>query len=312
VGNRITAINKRKPRKAYEGVYLKCLVIGASGLVGRELASRLAEKHETAVTFLSNPIDIAGVEAHRLDLANPESATELISLLKPEMVFHLAANPSVDWHEREQAAAYAVNVASSIAISRKTRELGIKLAYLSSAFVFPGFGKTYSEDDIPAPINFYGTTKAAAESAVRANPNHIIVRTDQVYGPHNPGQKKSFVVSTLEKISQGKKAEVCRDWMNCPTYYADLAAVLMRLAISEKTGTYHAAGPDFIDRYDWALRIAAAYGKDAALVHGIESATLNLPAKRPNVRLSCGKLLRETGIRMKGVNEGLEEMMRHV
>ncbi len=291
---------------------MKCLVIGASGLVGRELASRLAANDETAVTFLSNPIEIKGAEAHRLDLANPGSATELIGSFKPEIVFHLAANPSVDWHEREQAAAYAVNVACAIAISRKTREIGAKLAYLSSAFVFPGFGKFYSEEDIPAPVNFYGATKAAAESAVRANPNHVIVRTDQIYGPHKAGQKKSFVVSTLEKLSQGKKAEVCRDWMNCPTYYGDLAAVLMHLASSEKTGTYHAAGPDFIDRYDWALRIAAAFGKDASLVAGIESATLDLPAKRPNVRLSCGKLMQETGIRMKGVDEGLVEMMRHV
>jgi dTDP-4-dehydrorhamnose reductase len=291
---------------------LKCLVIGASGLVGRELASRLAANDETAVTFLSNPIEIKGAQAHRLDLANPESATELIDSLKPEMVFHLAANPSVDWHERERAAAYATNVDSAIAISRKTREMGIKLVYLSSAFVFPGFGKTYSEEDIPAPVNFYGATKAASESAVRANLNHIIVRTDQIYGPHKAGQKKSFVVSTLEKLVEGRKTEVCRDWMNCPTYFADLAAVLIRLAFSEKTGTYHAAGPDFIDRYDWALRIAAAYGKDAALVGGIESATLNLPAKRPNVRLSCEKLLRETGIRMKGVDEGLVELMRHV
>jgi dTDP-4-dehydrorhamnose reductase len=233
----------------------------------------------------------------------------LLDGIAPEAVLHTVAPPSVDWHERERAAAYATNVLGTRAIAAKTRKLGAKLVYVSTTFVFPDTGLVFTEEDIPAPINFYGVTKWGAEIAAAENPDHAIVRTDQIYGWSLPGQKKSFVVSTLEKLEKGQKAEVCLDWLNSPTYVKDLSAAVKRIMERDKRGIYHVVGGSFIDRVSWAGKIAEAFEKDKSLVAGIESSSLKLPARRPNARVSNDKAQEELGLHLRTVEEGLEDML---
>jgi dTDP-4-dehydrorhamnose reductase len=224
------------------------------------------------------------------------------------VVFHTAANTNVDWHEREKEAAYRINVAAAREISEETRSIGATLVYFSSAFVFPGGEKAFTEDDLPAPINHYGLMKKLGEDEARRNPKHVILRPDQIYGWPERGQKRPFVSSVLAKLERGEKAEVCADWYNCPTYVEDLASASLALVEGKRCGTYNAVGSTFLNRYEWALKIAAAFGMDASLVVPIDSSRLNLPARRPNARLSNELLVRASGVEMKTVEQGLEAM----
>jgi dTDP-4-dehydrorhamnose reductase len=289
---------------------MKVLILGGSGLLGCELASSLAKKDEVTFTYFSNPVQIAGAKGYKLDLKDFDSVDRLIDGIAPDAVIHAVAPPSVDWHENERKAAYETNVLGTKAIAKKTKMMGAKLVYISSTFVFPDTGETFTEEDIPAPINFYGVTKFGAELAAAMNPDHIIVRTDQIYGWAHPGQKKSFVVGTLEKLERGQKVEVCKDWLNSPTYVKDLSKAISSLLAKDKRGIYHVVGNSFIDRVSWAKKIAIAFGKDPSLVIGIDSTTLKLPARRPNAKVSNEKVQEELGIRFMGVDEGLEDMKK--
>jgi len=287
---------------------MKFLILGGSGLLGHRLASSVVNEYEVAFSYFNNPLPLSGAEGFRLDLKDLDAVSDCIEKSAPDVVMHAVAPPSVDWHEKERAAAYQTNVLGTRTIAEKTKELGVKLVYVSTSFVFPDIEKIFKEDDIPAPISFYGATKLGAELAAMLNPDHVIVRTDQIYGWALQGQKKSFIVTVLEKIGRGDKAEVCKDWYNCPTYVGDLSGAMIKLAVMKKRGIYHAVGSSFINRYDWAVMIAKAFGKDPSLVVGIDSSTLNLPAKRSNVHLDNSKLLRECGIKMKTAEEGIEAM----
>lgn len=292
---------------------MKFLVLGGSGLLGNELVRRSAPHGEVSFTYHRNPNPVEGSVSYKLDLSDEAALSSVMDKVRPDVVLHAASNPSVDWHEREKDAAYRINVLGTRLISEKCRQLGSKLVYISTAFVFPGLNRMYSEDDCPSPINFYGSTKVGAEYAVRSNPGHLIVRTDQIYGWASAGQKKSFVVNTLEKLEKNEKAEVCRDWFNSPTHAGDLADAVISLVRRGKTGVYHAVGADFLNRYDWAVKIAKIFDKDASLVVPIDSGQLNLPSKRPNARITCSKLSNEIGMKMKSVDEGLlimKERMR--
>lgn len=287
---------------------MKCLILGGSGLLGHRLVISLVDEHEVSFTYFNNPIPVQNAIASKLDLKDLDATVALIDKFGPDAVLHAVAPPSVDWHEKERAAAYQTNVLGTCAIADKTRELGVKLAYVSTAFVFPDVDKVFTEDDIPAPINFYGVTKLGAELAAMRNPDHLIVRTDQIYGWALPGQKKSFVVNVLEKTGRGERVEVCQDWYNCPTYVGDLSDAIISLVEKGKRGIFHTVGSSFINRYDWAVMIARAFGGDPGLVVPINSASLNLPARRPNVRIDNAKIQDECGFKMKSVEEGIEAM----
>lgn len=286
---------------------MKYLVLGGSGLVGHQLVLELGEGNDVHLTYHSF-VPSQNAFAHKLELQDHHKAAELVKSIRPDVVIHTVANPSVDWHERERTAAYNLNVLATAVVAGATKEIGAKMVYLSTAFVFPDIKKVFSEDDIPAPISFYGVTKLGGELAASKNPDHLIIRTDQIYGWTLPSQKKSFVVGTLEKLERGEKVEVCRDWFNVPTYVKDLSAAILSLIKKDSRGVYHIVGSSFVDRYSWAIKIAEVFGKDKSLVSGINSEKLNLPAKRPNVHLSNTKVINELGMKLMTVEEGLEDM----
>ena len=102
--------------------------------------------------------------------------------------------------------------------------------------------------------------------------------------------------------------EVCKDWLNSPTYVKDLSQAIIALTERKKRGTYHVIGSSFLDRVSWANKIATMFAQDTSLIRGIDSSSLNLPARRSNARLSNDKIREETGMRLKTVEEGLEAM----
>src|SRR5690606_21013573 len=58
-----------------------------------------------------------------------------------------------------------------------------KLIYVSTDFIFDGKDGPYREDDTPAPVNYYGSTKLVAENAVmESGLDWAIARTILVYG----------------------------------------------------------------------------------------------------------------------------------
>lgn len=287
---------------------MRYLVIGGSGILGSALVRLLSVSGDVAYTYNRNSMAIGQARSFRLDLTDTSTVARLVRDVSPQAVFHTAANTNVDWHEREKDMAYKINVAATEAIARETAAIGAKLVYFSTAFVFPGGRRAFSEEDAPAPINHYGLMKKLGEDAARKNPDHLILRPDQIYGWPLESQKQTFVSSVLGRLERGEKAEVCEDWYNCPTYAEDLASASCMLVRMGKSGTYNAVGSTFLNRYEWALKIAAVFGMDRSLVVPIDSSRLNLPAKRPNVRLSNAKLLRDTGVEMKGVDEGLAAM----
>lgn len=287
---------------------MRILVIGGSGILGSALSRMLSSTAHVYYTYNHNPMTIEGCERIRLDLLNPEDALNRIREIQPQVIFHAAANQSVDWHETEKESASRLNVMTTRAISDESARLGFKLVYFSTAFVFPGGPKVYTENDPPNPINYYGMTKNLAEEKVRANPDHLILRTDQIYGWGLKGQKTTFVPSVLGKLQKGQRSEVCVDWFNCPTYVEDLAQAAIRLVSLGRGGTYHATGSSFLNRYEWALLIAEKFGMDKSLVVPIHSSTLNLAARRPNAHLSNAKIISESGVKMRGVGAGIDSM----
>jgi dTDP-4-dehydrorhamnose reductase len=74
----------------------------------------------------------------------------------------------------------------------------------------------------------------------------------------------------------------------------------------KKTGLYHIAGSEYIDRYHFALKLAHVFNFDSKLVKPIKTPELKQKAPRPlNSSFNIEKATHELGIKMKDVEEGL-------
>ena len=87
---------------------------------------------------------------------------------KPDAVIHCAAWTAVDAAEDNEEKVRAINAAGTRNIAVACRDLGCKMLYISTDYVFDGQGETPWEPDCKAyaPLNVYGQTKLEGEQAV--------------------------------------------------------------------------------------------------------------------------------------------------
>jgi dTDP-4-dehydrorhamnose reductase len=284
------------------------LVIGGSGLLGGKIVMRLMEAgHSTSYSYFGNDILVPGANGYPLDLTDGESLIKLVRKTKPDLIVNSAALPSVDQCDKDKTLGFKVNAEPQKIIS-ETVGTATTIAFISTSNVF-GFSKIpFKEDDAPDPVSTYGETKLLGERYTLTHKRHLILRSDQIYGWTTKGQKKTFVERCLEKLERNEPVEVCSDWYNCPTYADDVAIALVRLVTGSHFGIFHSVGPTYLNRVEWAKRIAKAFGHDPGLVKAIDSSILNLPAKRSNCALDNEKIVRTSGHRFLSVDEGLERM----
>ena len=289
---------------------MKIIISGGSGRIGFKLIKKfLSNRDLIASISKTNAVTLPKVKSFVFDLADKAETVKTIKDFAPDIVVHTAALTNVDLCETKHELAYEQNVKATQNVIDACKEYGSKLVFVSSAFVFDGKDKIFTEESKTNPINYYGETKALSESAIRENlEDYLILRTDQPYGSIEPWQKDDNVRRVLNKLNNNQESKEPTDWYNNPTYLDDFAGAVIKLIKEDKKGIYNLVGPDFINRYEWALKIADTFGKKKNLIVPADSSTLNLAAKRPNVNLSNKKAVREIKISFLGVEAGLKDL----
>ena len=296
-------------------------ITGAGGVVGSKLVEQAvrAGRYDHIRALSHAPAtDLAAqypsVEWATLDLGDRAAMLEQARLAPPDVVVNPAAMTNVDACESRREDAQRANVDGPRTLAEICRDRGAHLLHVSTDYVFPGDDAQpgpYAEDATPRAINYYGQSKLDGERAIAAvcgdDSPFTIVRTALVYGL---GRRTNFVTWLAGELRAGKRVRIVRDQFNTPTIADDLAAVLLALAARQRTGMYHAAGPDLVGRHEWALAIAQHFALDVTLIDWVTSAELAQPAPRPlRSGLTCGKLLAAPDVpRPRGIAAGLTEI----
>jgi dTDP-4-dehydrorhamnose reductase len=234
-------------------------------------------------------------------------------------VVDTAALHDVNFCETHRDAAWRVNVEGTRNVADACRDVGAKLMFLSTDYVFDGQQGPYRETDLPAPINYYGVTKLAAERLVAdAGIDYIVARPSVIYG-WNPGEvdgvtsssgkSRNFVLWALGKLRHGEALRIVTDQYSSPTWADNLAEVLLRAGVSEQTGLYHMAGNGCVNRYDFTRTIADVYELNAELIEPVTSDAFPQVAKRP--KRSCLDVSRAEqafDVRFLSPEDGLRKM----
>lgn len=283
----------------------RCLVVGASGQLGRALCASLQERYEV-IPSTSRAAQSGQVH---LDLAQPSDAARIVRDLKPAWIFLAGAFCHVDGCEEQPQHCRRINVEGSSAVAEAGRACGAAVVYYSTDSVFDGQAARYAETDPVSPLNVYARSKADGEAAIRAAQpkRHLIIRTAWLYGPD--AAQRNFVLRLVASLSSGAPVRVADDQEGTPTWTEDLARISRWLLETGHGGTFHAAGPDCLSRYALAQAVCRCFGLDARLVQPARSSELGQAAARPRrVQLDCGRLLALGAPALRGVEQGLEAL----
>ena len=290
---------------------MRIMVTGAHGQVGWELSKRGKRKG----------FDILGLDRATLDITDQSVVKRRVEKSEAVLVVNGAAYTAVDQAESEPELAFAANRDGPANLASACAEAGIPLIHLSTDFVFDGEKKgPYLESDQVSPLNVYGKSKAAGETAVRERlAEHIILRTSWVYSERGGNFVKSM-------IRLGRERDVIRvvaDQYGCPTYAADLADTILIIAVQIQDnreiawGTYHYCGKGVASWHGLALETLSLAKQYTSLkvktIEAIGTADYPTPAKRPlNSVLDCSLMEKTFDIHQKPWQQSLAQMIERM
>jgi len=257
------------------------LVFGASGFLGAHVAARavaLAREEATFADPLGPPVygtsrrpddapsfcdprdAIGWVET---DLAQEGSPTAVLESTRPTHVILCAALSRVGECAADPVLAERLNAGVPLEVAEWCEANAARLVHVSTDMVFgasdaPSGG--FGEDAPPAPLNIYGETKAAGESAVLgACSAALVARLPLLYG-NSAGRGLGASDSLLETALGESVPLLFTDEWRTPLEVSNAAAALVELAHGDATGLLHVAGPDRVSRYELGLAVLGAMG----------------------------------------------------
>ena len=260
------------------------LITGYKGQLGYDIKRELNDRGEYSILAL---------DIDEMDLTNREQVMEIVRSYKPDVIFHCAAWTAVDKAEDAEDKVYDVNVNGTKNLVDASLEVGAKILYMSTDYVFDGKKDgLYVEDDPVNPMNVYGKTKYLGEEEIRRNPNHFITRISWVFGING----NNFIKTMLRLSENHDELNVVNDQVGSPTYTVDLAKLLVEMAETEKYGTYNVNNEGYCSWAEFAKYIMKSNGRTTKINPVTTEEYLKITgtkqAYRPrNSRLSKEKLV---------------------
>ena len=291
---------------------MKVLLTGSNGLLGQKLVALLREQPGVALVATSRgPNRLADLypdlNYHALDVTDAAQVQQVLAQEQPTHVIHTAAMTNVDECELNHAACWLQNVTAVANLVAACARHDIHLTHLSTDFIFSGEAGPLAEDAVPAPINFYGESKLAAEQLVQASAGRwAIARTVLVYGVAHRYGRTNIVLWVRDSLRAGKPIKVVSDQWRTPTLAEDLAQGCWLLARQAAQGIYHLSSDELLTPYAMALRVAEYFGLDASLIEKVDASTFSQPARRPaRTGFLIEKARRELGYQPHTFAEGI-------
>jgi UDP-glucose 4-epimerase len=235
---------------------MRCVVTGGAGFIGSNLVDGLlAESHEVTVvdnlsTGKRSNLDQAadrGAQLRVADVADAQAIAEIFETVRPELVFHLAAQIDVRYSVEHPAGDATANVLGTISVLEAARIFGARRVVNTST----GGGLYGDADVLPTPEDHpirplapYGQAKYAAEGYCELYTrlhglSTVSLRYGNVYGPRQDVHGEAGVVAIFcGYLIEGRRPAIfgdgrqTRDWVDV----GDVVRANLMAAASDLTG----------------------------------------------------------------------------
>ncbi len=177
------------------------LVTGATGFAGSHLVRRLETLGEKRI--VGTTLDRPETELlRRCDVTRPDDVRRLLAGVKPDRIFHLAAQAHVGESFRDPAGAIQGHVAGAVNLLQAAAALdpAPRVLLVSSAEVYGASGEPLSEASPLDPDSPYAVGKLAGEAYARHLARrglHVVIA--RPFNHVGPGQSEAFACSAFAK-----------------------------------------------------------------------------------------------------------------
>lgn len=229
-----------------------CLVVGASGFVGRRLLAALRPAGALG-TYHRHPLD----GAVPFDAAAERLADRFLTGGRRwSHAFLLHAVSGIDTCARDPAGTGRINVDATCRMIDDLQDAGVAPIFTSSDAVLDGTGHLVDESVAVAPVLTYGRHKAAVEAHLAARSGDwAVARLAKVTGT-DPGASALFG-EWMAAIDAGAPIRCAHDQVFSPIGLDDAVAGLAGIAARSLHGLYHLGGPSAWSRLGLLRRFLA-------------------------------------------------------
>ena len=257
---------------------MRAIVTGGAGFIGSHVVDALVARGDEVVvvdSLVHGKRDnvSSGAELHVRDIR--EALDDVFDAVRPEAVFHLAAQADVRVSVEHPVDDAEVNVLGSVRILEGARRHGAQVVFSSTGGAIYGECEEPAREDGPCePLSPYGTAKLAAEEYLRSynrlhGTKHVALRYGNVYGPRqDPHGEAGVVAIFLGALARSERATIfgdggqTRDYV----YVGDVARATLS-AIGQDGGVYNVGTgreTSVVELYEICARVT---GSDAAAEH---------------------------------------------
>ena len=250
------------------------LILGSQGNLGSQL-----------VKVFSADYEVVSWDQEDFDILDFEELVPRIKDSRPSLIINTIAYNNVDRCENPEqySLALKLNVDLPARLAKLCLEERIILIHYSTDYVFSGTKSkfSFSENDIPNPLNKYGESKARGEREIldlaEQGLKYYLIRTSKLFGLQgtSPFSKLSFFDNILKLSQNRNELGLVNEELSCFTYTFDLAQATKRLwelevdfgiyhLINEGASTWFEAGQELFRLKKINIKLQARRSEDLA------------------------------------------------
>ena len=294
----------------------KCIVTGGAGFIASHLVDRLIEKgYEVAVidNLSTGNKDNLNLKAdfYNFDIQD-QKISEIFKKVKPEIVFHYAAQIDVRKSVDDPLESAKTNILGSLNILENCKKFGVKkIVFASSGGAIYGEAEVIptSEDYSPKPVSPYGIEKLVFEHYLyfykkEYNLDYLSLRFANIYGPRQNSKGEAGVVAIFcDKMMRGEKIIINGDGKQTRdfVFVEDVISANILGIENNKSGVFNVGTSKETDVNDIFCELDKLFDSKIQKIHG--------PQKAGEQKRSCldfGKIKKDFGWEPKyNIEKGL-------
>jgi UDP-glucose 4-epimerase len=255
---------------------MQVLVTGGAGFVGSHLTDALLARGDDVAVVDDLSAGRAGrlddrAVLHKISVTAAGPLAEVTADVRPELIFHLAAQIDVRASVAAPAADAQANVVGTVNVLEAARMTGARVLFCSTGGALYGRDAPIPsmEDVLPLPESPYGVAKHCAEQYVHLYNRlhaaaHTVLRLASVYGPRqDPAGEVGVVPIFCSQVLAGQRPTIYGDGRQTRdyVYIGDAVAAFLAAADAGRPGTWNIGTGTEVSVLELAAVIGAAAGR---------------------------------------------------
>ena len=295
---------------------MRCLISGADGFLGANLARYLLDKGHTVIGACLNRKGETSLDALNVrlrleygDTTDRLYISRLLNAYEIETVFHLAAVSIVRVAERDKERAIRTNVLGTVAVCEAAEHAGARVIVASSDKAYGDqAGEAYREDMALRPTGAYEVSKACQDMVARLY-GAVVVRAANLYGPADLHWSRlvpnscRLALSGVPPAVYGDAATHEREWLHVEDA---CRAYLLLAERGERGQAYNVSSGETATALAIAQMIARLANAPAPTLVQKASAYYEIPAQS----LDCRRIYRLGWASERTLAEGLYQTLK--